>query len=198
MDTNLIIQQVQNSDGLIFDLDGTLADTMSIHYKACQQVCNQRGFDFPLDFFYAQAGIPTKQVFCNLMIHLNLKWDGNQLGEEKELFFKTLIGEIKPIDITLKVVQHFYRKIPMAIGTGGEKETALKTLEAINCLSYFNAIVTADDVSKPKPHPETFLRCAKLMNVSPETCSVFEDGDLGIIAAKKGNMNIIDIRNYIF
>ena len=102
-----------------------------------------------------------------------------------------------PIEPVIALVQKYYGKIPMSVGTGGHREAVEKTLEIIGLRKYFDILVTANDVTKFKPHPETFLRCAELMNVAPADCEVFEDGDLGIEAARRAGMIATDVRGVV-
>ena len=85
----------------------------------------------------------------------------------------------------------------MSVGTGASRKSACLQLSALGIKDYFDFIVSADDVEKHKPEPDTFLKCAHLMNVNPRFCQVFEDGDLGIEAANKAEMIITDVRPYI-
>ena len=186
-----------NYKALIFDLDGTLADTMPVHYKACQIVCNKYGFDFPEDFFYAEAGKPTLAVFELLMKKLGKDLDGSLLGIEKEAVFLSLIHEVKPLDLIAEIAIFNKGKVPMAIGSGGQRRSVDLTLEAIGMANYFDVIVSCDDVKKFKPNPETFIKAATQMNVAPKDCLVFEDGDLGIDAARDGGMMVVDVRQFL-
>ena len=186
-----------NYKALIFDLDGTLADTMPVHYKACQIVCNKYGFDFPEDFFYAEAGKPTLVVFELLMKKLGKDLDGRLLGIEKEAVFLSLIHEVKPLDLIAEIAIFNKGKVPMAIGSGGQRRSVDLTLEAIGMANYFDVIVSCDDVKKFKPNPETFIKAATQMNVAPKDCLVFEDGDLGIDAARDGGMMVVDVRQFL-
>ncbi len=185
-----------STKALIFDIDGTLADTMSVHYEACQIVCNKRGFDFPLTYFYAKAGIPTLTVFKTLMDDLKLPYDGLALGHEKEEVFLSLIHKVKPMPIVADLAKAYYGKLPMALGTGGGKEVATQIMQAIGMENLFPVMITADDVQYPKPHPETFLKGAAQLNIAPEHCLVFEDGQPGIDAAIAGGMPYIDVRPF--
>ena len=186
-----------NYKALIFDLDGTLADTMPIHYKACQIVCNKYGVDFPEDFFYAEAGKPTLKVFQSLMKKLGNNLDGSLLGLEKEAVFLSLIHEVKPVDLIAEIAVLNKGKVPMAIGSGGQRKSVDLTLEVIGMSNYFDVIVSCDDVNKFKPHPETFLKAATQMNIAPKDCLVFEDGDLGVDAARSGGMMVVDVRRFL-
>ena len=186
-----------NYKALIFDLDGTLADTMPVHYKACQIVCNKYGFDFPEDFFYAEAGKPTLAVFELLIKKLGKDLDGSLLGIEKEAVFLSLIHEVKPLDLIAEIAVFNKGKVPIAIGSGGQRRSVDLTLEAIGMANYFDVIVSCDDVKKFKPNPETFIKAATQMNVAPKDCLVFEDGDLGINAARNGGMMVVDVRQFL-
>jgi beta-phosphoglucomutase-like phosphatase (HAD superfamily) len=182
---------------LIFDIDGTLVDTMPVHYKASQMICNELGFDFPIDFFNASAGIPTEEVFEMLIKKLNLSHDGRALGRKKDLKYIDLMNEVKPLKEVYDIVLKYRGKLPMALGTGATKPVAFKTLEAAGLKGMFDIIITPEDVAKPKPAPDTFLLCAERMGIEPQFCQVFEDGDPGIKAAKDGGMMVVDIRKYI-
>ncbi len=191
-----MIKLPDNFKAFIFDLDGTLADTMPVHYKACQIVCNEKGFDFPEDYFYQEAGKPTLEVFRNLVKMLDRPEDGNKLGQAKEQKFLELIPTVKPLDFVAELAKSYKGKIPMAIGSGGQRHSVELTLEVIGFDEFFDAVVSCDDVEKHKPHPDTFLKAAQEMGVDPKDCVVFEDGDPGIEAAKSAGMMWIDVRNY--
>jgi HAD superfamily hydrolase (TIGR01509 family) len=182
---------------LIFDIDGTLVDTMPVHYKASQLICNTHGFDFPLAFFNKHAGIPTEETFELLMKELKLSHDGRALGRMKDLKYIDLMNEVKPLKEVYDIVLKYRGKLPMALGTGATKPVAFKTLEAAGLKGMFDIIITPEDVERPKPAPDTFLLCAERMGIEPQFCQVFEDGDPGIKAAKDGGMMVIDIRKYI-
>lgn len=184
-------------EGIIFDLDGTIADTMPLHYQASQEICNAYGFDFPITYFFSEAGRPTIDVFVDLMKILNNGLDGEKLATAKEKRFLELLPTVKPIDKVLAVANHFHNKIPLAIGSGGQRLAVEATLSTLGITDLFASIVSADDVKKHKPYPDTFLKCASHMGISPEKCIVFEDGPPGIVAAKKAKMAVIDINEFI-
>ena len=191
-----MIKITTSTQALIFDIDGTLADTMSVHYEACQIVCRKRGFDFPIDYFYAKAGIPTLSVFVMLMKDLHLPYDGLELGHEKETVFLSLIDKVQPMPIVADLAKSYYGKLPMALGTGGGREVATRIMETIGMKDLFEIMVTADDVLFPKPNPETFLKAAEFLKIAPEHCLVFEDGQPGIDAAIAGGMPYVDVRPF--
>ena len=107
-----------------------------------------------------------------------------------------MVNETKEIEVIANVIRKFYKKLPMAIGTGSTIKGVKQTLGIIKMQHYFNIIITSDDVEYGKPHPETFLKCAELMNVNPKDCIVFEDGELGMQAARSARMMVIDVNDY--
>ena len=182
---------------LIFDIDGTLVDTLATHYRASQIVCNANGFDFPIDFFYQYAGVPTVLVFKTLVAELGLNLDGETLAKEKEEKYLELIDEVQPLRPIYEIAVKYKYRMPIALGTGGTREIAMRTLEAAGIANEFPVIITSDDVKNGKPAPDTFLLCAERMGVAPQYCQVFEDGEAGIAAAHAAGMSVIDIRNYV-
>lgn len=184
--------------GLIFDLDGTLADTMPYHYEGWKKACNKYGADIDPDFLRKHTGSPGWIIASEIIKKCGLEGrvTGDQIIEEKlEQFFKVQ-HNVKPIGPVTDIVKKYHGKLPMAVGTGGHRNAVIRTLEITGLRRYFDIIVTANDVENFKPHPETFLKCAELMNVEPAFIEVFEDGDLGIEAAKSAGMIITDVRSW--
>ncbi|MFQ3576473.1 MAG: HAD-IA family hydrolase [Cytophagales bacterium] len=179
---------------IIFDLDGTLADTMPTHLKACKVVFGKMGYDFPEDYFYAMAGVPTEVTFKDYLTKINLNHDAHQLAIEKENTFLELLPEVKALDKVAEIARSNKGIVPMAVGSGGTKEVVEKTLKNIGFENFFDTIVTFEDVKNPKPHPDTFLLCAEKLNIEPADCVVYEDADLGIEAAKRAGMAFVDVR----
>lgn len=148
--------------------------------------------------FYDLAGVPTRKIATILNEKYSLELDPLKTEEEKEKNYLGLAGQnIKPISIVVNILKKYYNKIPVACGTGNNKEIALLTLKAIGLESIFDILITADDVERPKPFPDTFLLCAERMGVVPEVCQVFEDGLPGLQAARKAKMFPTDVRPYL-
>jgi len=182
--------------GLIFDLDGTIADTMPIHYIAWRNAAARYGIDFSVDLFAQLAGIPLYPTVERLNRLFGKNIDPMEMGDAKELQYEQNMDKIKPIEPVTTLIRKYHGKLPMAVGTGGLKRLALKTLEIVGVDQYIDIVVSSEDVRHYKPHPETFLRCAELMGVDPAACEVFEDGMLGIQAAKDGGMLVTDVTAY--
>jgi len=184
--------------GLIFDLDGTLADTMPFRLDAWKHACNIYKIDFSSDFLHLHTGIPAWKI-----AEILLKETGSEkriqledfLSTKSEWFYKIQPG-VKAVEPVAEIVREYYNVLPMAVGTGGHVKAVHRTLEIIGMKKYFDIIITANDVVKHKPDPETFLRCAELMKVEPGNIQVFEDGDLGIEAALRAGMMPVDVRSW--
>ena len=187
-----------SAEGLIFDLDGTLLDSMPLHYEAWKGICrDQLHFDFSEDFFYAHAGVSSDQIFAEIRELTGLDFEPSAMAKAKEALYETKLNELKVIEPVLQIVRAFYGKLPMAIGTGSPAEGSWKAVKMTGLDKYFDILVSKEHVPNPKPAPDTFLMCAQLMGVAPEKCQVFEDGDPGLKAAETAGMFSTDIRPFV-
>ncbi len=185
---------------LIFDLDGTLADTMPIHMKAWMSVGNKLDLPITEKDIYRLTGSPTKEVAKILAHEYGWELNPDEVSELKQDFYlkhKADHGKIQGIPFVHDLAIHYHNKMPLSVGTGSRRENAESIIEDIGLTGYFEAVVTATEITKPKPDPETFLRCAEKMKIAPEQCLVFEDGDMGIKAAVEGGMHYFDVRPFL-
>ena len=184
--------------GLIFDLDGTLANTMPYHYIAWQKACRRFGIEMTTAFLQSQTGAPGWVIASEVIKQNGMegKVSAEDIMRVKLDEFYEVQDKVTPIEPVAALARKYYGKMPMAVGTGGHREAVIKTLEITGLLKYFDIIVTANDVEHHKPHPETFLRCAELMKTDPAFIEVFEDGDLGIEAALNAGMVATDVRGW--
>jgi beta-phosphoglucomutase-like phosphatase (HAD superfamily) len=182
--------------GLIFDLDGTLADTMPSHFKSWEKACLKYGARIDPGFLRKHTGSPGWIIAGEIIREsgLNGSVTIDEIVNEKLKEFYRIQHLIKPIEPVADIVKKYFGILPMAVGTGGHREAVERTLEITDLRKYFEIIVTANDVESYKPHPETFLKCAELMKVEPEFIEVFEDSELGIEAANKAGMSATDVR----
>ena len=190
---NEIIEQYQ---GLIFDMDGTVVDTMPSHAKAWVKVGEHFGYPFDDKLLYEMAGAPVDMVAKAQMQRYGMPIEHlpEVIAMKRELGQK-MIMEHSTLLPAAEIVRSFFGKKLMALGTGSYRGTTEMLLNKFDFAPYFNAIVTAEDVAKHKPAPDTFLRCAELIGVQPHHCLVFEDADLGIEAALRGGMHAFDVRS---
>jgi beta-phosphoglucomutase-like phosphatase (HAD superfamily) len=186
----------KKAKGLIFDLDGTLADTMPIHYIAWKNAAARYGLDFTPELFSELAGIPLYPTVEKLNQIFGTNIDPKEMGDIKEAEFERNMHLTPEIKIVTDLVRKYHGILPIAIGTGGMRRLAIRTLEIIGMQDYFDVLVTSEDVQNYKPHPETFLKCAELMGIDPVDCEVFEDGILGMKAAEIAGMMVVDVTQY--
>lgn len=183
--------------GLVFDCDGTIADTMPLHYKAWTAALGKYGHEFPEAMFWSFAGVPTRKIFEILNERHGYHVPVDEATELKERLFEELIPHVGLIEPVVKFVHDYEGKVPMAVATGGTRSICIRTLEALKLTKYFKAIVTADDVEHGKPAPDIFLRSAELIGVEPKLCAAFEDAEMGLVAARAAGMFVVDIRPMI-
>jgi len=188
----------QGVKGLIFDLDGTLADTMPYHFEGWKRACKKYGAHIDNSFLRRHTGSPGWIIAGEIIKNCNLNGSVTveQIVEEKLVEFYSLQHLVKPIKPVTDIVKKYHGSLPMAVGTGGHRLAVERTLEITGLRKYFDIIVTANDVNSFKPHPETFLKCAELMKVEPGLIEVFEDAELGIEAARKAGMMVTDVRSW--
>lgn len=181
---------------LIFDMDGTLLNTISIHYQAWETVCAKYGITVTKDYFFHLTGRPILEIGRQIVQDFQATVSPEVLVAEKEALVKANNQPVELIEPIVQLVYNYTGVLPMAIGTGSDREKALHMLTKTGLLHYFDCVVSADDVQNHKPHPETFLRCAEQMGIAPEFCQVFEDGQAGLTAAQSAGMLATDVKPY--
>lgn len=184
-----------NFTGYIFDLDGTLVDTMPLHYAAWRDTFREFGLNRDIDeaVFYSLGGVPAAQVAEIFNRHHGTAYAPLELREVKERRF----GALLPTAPLIKAVVDFARRIaathPISVASGGPREVVRETLVHRGLDKLFPVVVTADDVRHGKPAPDTFLLAAEKMGVSARGCLVFEDAELGIQAAEAAGMKWVRV-----
>jgi HAD superfamily hydrolase (TIGR01509 family) len=191
-----ILEIDHRAKGLIFDLDGTIADTMPIHFIAYRNILREYGVEFTPGLFITMAGIPAIGTISRINELFGTELDPEKFGKLKEAEYEKVMVKMRPVGPVVELIQKYHGKLPMAVGTGGYKRLAWKTLEILDLKKYFDILVSSEDVVNHKPFPDTFLKCAELMGVEPRYCQVFEDGRLGIEAALAGGMMAVDVTDY--
>ena len=185
-------------EGYIFDCDGTLADSMPVHYHAwCAAVEHfSPGTRMPEDLFYHLGGMPTRRVVEVINAELDKNFDPDITAEYKEQQYLNLLHTIKPIEQVLAYARECAgRGLSVAVASGGMPQIVRLTLELIGARDIFpdQCIITAADVERGKPAPDMFLLAAQRMGVPPEACLVFEDGEMGFRAAAAAGMAYVKV-----
>lgn len=186
--------------GFIFDLDGTLADTMPAHYAAWTGIARRFGLTFPETRFYQLGGVPTRRISELLIAEAGLTLDAGEVARAKEQAFVDSLqqpGIIKPISVVVEIARRRRTEGPLAIASGGARALVQRTLELIGLTDWFTAVVAAEDTVRHKPEPDVFLEAARRLAVAPADCTVYEDTDLGLEAARRAGMAAVDIRKLL-
>ncbi len=181
-------------DALVFDCDGTLADTMPAHFLAWSQTVARLGLSFPEDRFYSLGGVPAHRIMAMLAAEQGVKLDPVVAAAEKEAAFERLLDAILPIEPVVAVARRYRGIKPMAVATGGYRHIVERTLTNLNIRPWFDHIVAMEDVEHHKPAPDTYLVAAQRLGVDPRRCCAFEDTDLGLESARSAGMTTVDIR----
>lgn len=182
---------------LIFDLDGTLSDSLPVHIASWHAVCDKLSCSFDERIMVEMTGAPTNLFAERIIREQNLKIGPDELVVMKQEEFWKNISRVKPHDAVIDLMKKAHGKIPMAVGTGAGRTSAVLQLKELSIEHFFEVVVTADDVERHKPEPETFLKCAERMRVEPQYCQVFEDGELGMQAAQTAGMLLTDVRPFV-
>lgn len=178
-------------EGLIFDMDGTLIDTMPAHVKAWQQTAEEFGFYFEASWLHSLGGMPSYKIAGEVNSKYGLSLDPQAVSTFKMASFADIEdkGDIIPCTYSL-LIDHLGDK-KIAVGTGSQRKSAEQLLDKTDILSKLDILVTATDVKNHKPNPDTFLAACFGMGLQPKQCVVFEDTHLGKQAAHAANMDCI-------
>lgn len=181
--------------GYIFDLDGTLIDTMPLHYRAWDAAMRSAGLKVKLDedLFYSLGGVPTVRVAELIGQHYGMVVDANRIFREKEALFLEIQADAQLIQPVAEFARKASVSHPLAIASGGTRDIVTRSLELAGISALFKAVVTADDVVHGKPAPDMFLLAARLLGVEPTECLVFEDAEPGIKAALAAGMKVVRV-----
>ena len=178
-------------DGIIFDCDGTLADTMPVHYQAWCTALGESARYFTEPAFYLLGGVPTCRIVEILNERHNLSLPIDAIVAHKEALFLELSHTVQPIDPVVALARQFHSVKPLAVASGGHRHVVRHTLDAIGVTHLFETIVTAEDYINGKPSPDPFLEAARRIGLAPERCIVFEDTEIGRTAATAAGMHCV-------
>ena len=181
---------------VVFDLDGTLVDSMPAHFEAWRKALAKARAPkdvFPEDVFYAMGGRPTKDIVVEINGEHNLHLDPQVVALAKREAFLESLDKLEPIDDIVDFAKSLRGKMPIGIATGGSRVVVEKTLQALGLSDLFDEVVTADDVNCGKPAPDVFLEAASRLGVAPEDCLALEDAPAGMMAAQSAGMMVVAV-----
>jgi len=180
--------------GIIFDCDGTLADTMPAHYESWLETLRPYGVEFPEAQFWALGGWSAAAIAGLLSKQSGVALDPEAIAAEKNRTYLQYIPTVQPIPEVVAVARKHHGKLPMAVATGSSRWLCEEILRRLDLSHLFDAVVAVEDVPNHKPAPDAFLEAARLIRIEPQDCLVYEDTDAGIEAARRAGMAFVDVR----
>ncbi len=172
----------------LFDCDGTIADSMPLHYMAWTRALSEWNCGFDEQLFYSWGGKPPAEIIASLNEINGLQMPVEIVAARKEALYYDLLPQLRPVAEVLEHIEAQHRRIPFAVVSGSTRESVVNSLTALGLLDRFNIIIGSEDYVRSKPAPDGFLAAAAILGVPPEECLVFEDTDLGIQAAQAAGM----------
>jgi HAD superfamily hydrolase (TIGR01509 family) len=177
-----------NFRAYLFDCDGTIVDSMPLHYRAWKKALAEYGCTYDEDLFYAWGGKPVRKIITDLNAMHGLEMPIESLAARKEAYYLEQLPTLQPIPAVLEHIEAQYGRIPLAVVSGSRRDSVVGSLTALNLLDKFETLVCAEDYKHGKPAPDGFLLAANRLGVATEDCLVFEDTELGIEAATAAGM----------
>lgn len=177
----------------LFDCDGTVVDSMPLHYLAWRRALDAVSCEFPEELFYAWGGRPVDQILDDLSKDQGLVIPVHETAAIKEGYFHEALPQLTAVAEVLEHIDEAHGRVPFAIVSGGSRESVIRSLKQLDLLDRFETLVCAEDYRLAKPNPEPYLMAAERLGVAPKDCLVFEDTDLGINAAKAAGMSWVKV-----
>ena len=185
-------------DALIFDCDGTLLDTMPAHYRVWLETLQPHGLSFAESRFYELGGVSAEGVVQVLAKEQGVEADAAAVSRQKEQHFAEVgTAGVAPIRPVIDLARRYRGVRPMAVATGGLRIVCEKLLTEVGIADWFDAVVTADDVKRGKPAPDTYALAAERLDVDPRRCVAFEDAGPGLESARAAGMVAVDVRPWL-
>lgn len=181
--------------GYIFDCDGTLVESMPLHFQAWRHAFTHHGAPFEFDWalFTSRAGMPLEETVLALNVQFGTTLVPADVVAVQRAMYRTLLAEVRGIDPVVAFAKEVASRAKVSVASGGHRAEVETSLRNAGILELFDCIVTAEDVTRGKPDPEMFLRCASGMGLPPEACLVIEDGAFGIEAAERAGMDWVRV-----
>ena len=177
----------------LFDCDGTIVDSMPLHYIGWKTVLDEWSCPFDEELFYAWGGRPPNEIVSALNEMHGLKMPVESLAERKENLYFELLPRLKAVPEVLEHIHDQYGRIPFAVVSGSNRQSVIKSLTTTNLLDKFDTIVASEDYKNSKPAPDAFLLAAERLGVAPADCLVFEDTEMGLKAAAAAGMATVRV-----
>lgn len=179
----------------IFDFDGTLVDTMPLHFEAYRRVFADLGLELTRSDFFGNIGGKASETIPRFLRGRSAGISNEEVHRRKKALVSELLRkETIPVLETAQLLGVLRPHLRLALASSGSRAGIEVVLERLGWTRFFDAVVCGEDVASGKPAPECFLRAASLIDVPPAGCLVFEDTDDGVTAAKAAGMSVFDVR----
>jgi beta-phosphoglucomutase family hydrolase len=180
---------------VIFDFDGTLVDSMPLHFEAYRKVFAELGIELTRDVFFSNIGGTGRETIPKLLGGRSTGLSVDEIHARK----KALVNDVfsnEPVVVleTAKLLPAFHGRLPMALASSGTRQGIEIVLRRLDWMRYFQVIITGEDAQRGKPSPDLFLAAAERLQIRPEACLVFEDTDAGVAGALAAGMQVFDVR----
>jgi HAD superfamily hydrolase (TIGR01509 family) len=177
----------------LFDCDGTIVDSMPLHYVAWKRILGEWGCEFDEETFYSWGGMPVTEIIAALNVRNGVAMPVEEVQRRKEALYFEILPELKGVPEVLEHIELSHGHIPFAVVSGSTRESVTKSLETLGILDKFDTLVCAGEYERSKPDPQPFLIAAERLGVAPEDCLVFEDTEMGIQAATAAGMGSVKV-----
>jgi len=181
---------------VIFDWDGTVADTKKTVMESFRRVLSEAGCTISDEFIERRIGVGTRKIMEDALRECGIDFDEEaleKLVERKIEYQAEMTGAVDLFEGAVELLDTLYGRVKIALATMGPRKVVDKLLSEKSIRRYFDVVVTADEAPKPKPNPEIFLQAARRMKVRSEECLVVEDSIFGVKAAKAAGMGCIAV-----
>ena len=177
----------------LFDCDGTIVDSMPLHYIAWKKALAEWNCPFEEELFYSWGGRPVREIITALNEMHGLAMPVDSVAKRKESLYFELEDQLKAIPDVIEHIEAKHGHIPLAVVSGSRRTSVLHSLSALGLVEKFDVLVCAEDYARGKPAPDCFLKAAEQLGVAPQDCLVFEDTEMGIEAAKAAGMSWVRV-----
>jgi beta-phosphoglucomutase family hydrolase len=177
----------------LFDCDGTIADSMPLHYNAWKAVLAEWNCEYEEELFYSWGGKPVRKIIADLNKIHGLEMPIEDVAARKEDLYLEQTPQLKAIPEVLEYIEAEHGRVPFAVVSGSTRDSVIGSLSALGLLDKFDTIVAAEDYKRGKPAPDGYLLAAERLGVAPADCLVFEDTEMGIEAATAAGMASVKV-----
>jgi beta-phosphoglucomutase-like phosphatase (HAD superfamily) len=180
---------------LLFDCDGTLAETADLHHFAVAAAIRKLGYEMPKEWYLERTGLNLELLLQEFKAVCGRVIRRDEIAPLEERLFQQNLGMIREVEAVVDLARKYSGKIPMAVVSSSTQAMVSATLNALQIMDLFSAIVTVEKVAHPKPAPDGYLEAARLLTVEPSRCLAPEDSEQGLEAARRAQVTVWDIRS---